>query len=299
MPHWEPEGLSFWAGEFHRKSRNVSMVDNQEERQSGDANPSGDDKKTHLTKPLLERFRRIFLAGLLVTVPVFVCVYAVYLIMTLADRIFGKGVEQVIGMYYTGLPEDGAISLVVRGSISFILAVVAISFIGWLSTFILIRKFISIGESIVNRLPLVKFFYNTPKEVINTLTMPRKGAAKRVVMIEYPRRGMWCLAFATGEVTRKPDGTHLVAVFLPTTPNPTSGFLLYIPASDVLDTNIPVEQGARMIISGGILSPEYLYTQKFSGLEAAPKLPPLEPLTIEEAAELEATAVDTNKKSNT
>lgn len=272
-----------------RKPRKTNMEEQKDTHDHEDPRESGDDKKTHLTRPLLERFRRIFLAGLLVTVPVFVCVYAMYLIMTLADRIFGKGVEQVIGMYYSGLPEDGAISLVVRGSLSFLLAVVAISFIGWLSTFILIRKFISIGEYVVNRVPLVKFFYNTPKEVINTLTMPRKGAAKRVVMIEYPRRGMWCLAFATGEVTRRPDGTRLVAVFLPTTPNPTSGFLLYIPASDVLDTNIPVEQGARMIISGGILSPEYLYTQKFSGLESAPKLPPLEPLTIEEAAQIEST----------
>ncbi|MCC5877654.1 MAG: DUF502 domain-containing protein [Candidatus Sumerlaeia bacterium] len=289
MPDELLEGVSFGAGESQCKPRKISMVDNQEEHPSGETHPSGDDKKTQSAKPMLERFRRIFLAGLLVTVPVFVCVYAVYLIMTIADRVFGKGVEQVIGMYYSGMPEDGAISLVVRGSLSFILAVIAISFIGWLSTFILIRKFISIGESIVNRHPLVKFFYNTPKEVINTLTMPRKGAAKRVVMIEYPRRGMWCLAFATGEVTRKPDGTHLVAVFLPTTPNPTSGFLLYIPASDVLDTNIPVEQGARMIISGGILGPEYLYTQKFSGLEAAPKLPPLEPLTIEESAEVQTT----------
>ena len=244
-----------------------------------------EDKKSHPSKTLLERFRRVFLAGILVTVPVFVCVYAVYLIMTLADKVFGAGVDQVLGMYFSGFPEDGGISLIIRGSISFLLAVVAISFAGWLSTFLIIRKVINIGEFVVNRVPLVKFFYNTPKEVINTLTMPRKGSAKRVVMIEYPRRGIWCLAFATGEVTRRPDGTHLIAVFLPTTPNPTSGFLLYLPSSDVLDTNIPVEQGARMIISGGILGPDFLYTQKFSGLEETPRLPPLDPLTIDETRE--------------
>lgn len=261
---------------------------------SGDEHLTGEDKKAHQKKTLIERFRRVFLAGLLVIVPTFVCVYAVYFIMTMADRMFGGAVAWMLGLQFSELPEDNNIYIGIKGVLSFLLAIVVVTFVGWLSTFLVIKKLISIGEYIVDRVPLVKFFYNTPKEVINTLTMPRKGAAKRVVMIEYPRREVWCLAFATGEVTRRPDGTHLVAVFLPTTPNPTSGFLLYIPAADVLDTNIPVDQGARMIISGGILGPEYLYTQKFSGLELPPTLPPLAPLTIDENISKEIPRPDAN-----
>src|SRR5690606_20108061 len=95
--------------------------------------------------------------------------------------------------------------------------------------------------------------------------------------------GMYCLAFATGEFTRRPDGRKMIAVFLPTTPNPTSGYLLYLPPEDVLDTNIPVEDGARMIISGGILGPEEVYTQKFAGIDQPPSLPELGPLTSDPA----------------
>lgn len=232
-----------------------------------------------------ERLRRTFLAGLLVIVPAIVCLWAVLLIMGVTDRFFGGFIDQIYLALRGEAPKGDIIYTWIKGALSLVLALAAVSFVGWLSTFLLIRKAIAIGESIVSRVPLIKFFYNTPKEVINTLTMPRKGSAKRVVLIEYPRRDIWCLAFATGEIRTRPNGAHLIAVFLPTTPNPTSGFLLYVPASDVLDTNIPVETGARMIISGGILSPDEIHIQKFSGLDQMPVLPPLPPVVSHDSVE--------------
>ena len=237
-----------------------------------------DPKHPEATRPvhhptLFERTRRTFLAGILVIVPAFVAIYAVVLLMRITDGMFGGIIDQVWLLYFQEPPAGSPAYRSAKGILSFFMALSVVMVIGWASTFWLVRKVITIGEAIVNKLPGVKFFYNTPKEVINTLTMPRKGSAKRVVMIEYPRRGIWCFAFATGELRKQPDGTELVSVFLPTTPNPTSGFLLYLPTSDIFDTNIPVELGARMIISGGILGPEEVYTQKFCGLDRVPDLP--------------------------
>ena len=229
-----------------------------------------------------ERIRRHFIAGILVLIPALVAAYAVILIMNGTEKIFG---ELVLRLFRLDPSDPKADTFYVElGSrvVSFLLACLVIMAAGYLSTFFLVRRVILWGERLVGRVPLIKFFYNTPKEVLHTFTMSRRNSFKRVVMVEYPRKGMWCLAFATGEVIRRPDNIRLVAIFLPTTPNPTSGFLIYVHSDEVYDTNIPVEQGARMIISGGILSPDELCTQKFSGLDDMPMLPPLGPLVVDQ-----------------
>jgi len=226
-----------------------------------------------------EHVRRHLIAGLLVIIPVFVAVYAVWAIMTLAESFFGPVVDEFTTRGgYDGLQHE-PYYMFAKSVISFILAVIVIGFVGWLSTFLLVRRVIQMGERLVSRVPILKFFYNTPKEVLHTFTASQKGSFKRVVLLEYPRRGVWGLGFATGEIIKQPKGERLVSVFLPTTPNPTSGFLLLLPEEDVFDTNIPVEDGARLIISGGILSPDSIFTQRFVGLHAQPAMPPLGPLT--------------------
>jgi uncharacterized membrane protein len=113
-----------------------------------------------------------------------------------------------------------------------------------------------------------------------------RESVKRPVLIEYPRRDIWCLGYATGEIVMKPNGEPLVTVFLPTTPNPTSGFLLLVPMKDVWDLNMSVENAVRMIISGGILSPDNFHVAPFRGLHVAPDLPTPAPLTTGLPAEL-------------
>lgn len=233
----------------------------------------------------MERIRTLMIAGVLVIVPAVITVYAVWMIMNGADKVFGDGVQRWLLLFYP--LRDGAdpakrVDIVlVRHLVSLFLALILIMFVGWLSTFFLVKRVIHFGERIVSRLPVIKFFYNTPKEVLNTFAQSDRKSFKRVVMIEYPKERSWVLAFATGEIIRKPENTHMIAVFVPTTPNPTSGFLLFIPADDVYDTNIPVEQGARMIISGGILSPDFVHTQRFAGMESEPAMPALGPLSAE------------------
>lgn len=243
------------------------------------APPSGEKtSKGVRSSTFFERLRRHFLAGLLVIIPAFVAVYAVFVIMNTADRLFGGIVQSVMETFLPSELANKTYVEAIRAFVSFLLASILVFFIGYISTFFIVRRAIGWGEAVVGRLPLIKFFYYTPKEVLSTFTSANKQAFKRVVLIEYPRRGIWCLGFATGEVVKQPDETPLVAIFLPTTPNPTSGFLLLIPKQDVHDTNIPVEDGARLIISGGLLAPAHIYAQRFAGLEQIPTLPPLEPL---------------------
>lgn len=244
----------------------------------------------HHHPTLFERFRRLMIAGLLVIIPAVIAVYAVLFIMGLADAIFGGFVDSVFLIRKDTDLTANPLYQPTKTFIAFLMACFVIMFVGWLSTFLLVRRIIHFGERIVSRVPLVKFFYNTPKEVLHTFTSSRKDSYKRVVMIEYPRRGIWSIGFATGEVIKKPEEAPLVAIFLPTTPNPTSGYLLLVPAEDVYDTNIPVEDGARLIISGGILAPEDIWTQRFAGLSKVPSMPPAKPLlndTIESQSEKE------------
>lgn len=222
-----------------------------------------------------ERLRRHFIAGFLVIVPLAVAVYATLVIMGAADWMFGDLVEQILSEI--GIPAE----YLPKRFISFLIACVFVLLVGWLSTFFAIKRLIIVGERIISRVPLVKFFYSVPKEVLNTFAVSKKDSYKRVVLVEYPRHGMWAVAFVTGELIKKPDGMILVSVFIPTTPNPTSGFLLYLPHDEVLDTNLPVEEAARLIISGGILAPPNIHTQKFCGLGTWPDLPPLSPIMVE------------------
>jgi uncharacterized membrane protein len=238
--------------------------------------PTGDHPRKHRT--WFERARTVFLAGLLVVVPALIAVYAVLILMRVTEGFFGDFIEQFI-IQILGLERGEPLPVwapIAKSVASFILAVTLIMLAGWLSTFLLVQRLIRLGEALITRLPLVKFFYNVPKEVLNTFAVQRSSSFKRVVLIEYPRKNAWALGFATGELKLRPSGIPLVAVFVPTTPNPTSGFLLYFKPEEVFDVNLTLEEGARLIISGGILSPESLHTQVFRGLEQQPDLPPLE-----------------------
>jgi len=219
-------------------------------------------------------------------IPTLITIWAVMILVRLLDGYIGQHLNRPVRLILEGLlgTEEVSTNLVngVTISLSLIVAIFFIVCIGIFSRFILVRRMIRLGESIVERIPLVRFFYVTPREVLRTLTTSRKSA-KRVVMIEYPRKGIWCIAYATSEIRHHPSGRMLVTVFLPTTPNPTSGFLLMVPAEDVLDINMSTEDAVRFIISGGILSPNNMHTTTFAGFDRRPNLPPSEPLTTEES----------------
>lgn len=130
--------------------------------------------------------------------------------------------------------------------------------VGWFAKNFLGRLIINISENIVHRLPVIRAVYKAIKQIFETVMTSQSQAFREVVMFEYPRQGSWALGFVTGvtkgEVQRLTD-TEVVNVFLPTTPNPTSGYLLFLPRKDLVFMKMSVEEGIKMIVSGGIITP--------------------------------------------
>ena len=107
----------------------------------------------------------------------------------------------------------------------------------------------------MEKLPLINTIYTSSRQIMQTLTMPGKGNFKQVVLIEYPRKGLWTLAFVTA-YSKSKSGEQYVHVFLPTTPNPTSGFMLFIKEKDIRPSGLSIEEGLKTLISGGMISSE-------------------------------------------
>ena len=136
----------------------------------------------------------------------------------------------------------------------FILTILFIYTIGLLVSNVLGNRLYHWVENILSRIPIVNAVYKTVKQITTTISNPEKQAFKKVVYIEYPRRGIWTMSMVTGE-SENLKGEKFYHIFVPTTPNPTSGFMLYVLKKDTQKTNITIEEGLKIIISGGMLAP--------------------------------------------
>lgn len=188
------------------------------------------------------RIQNLLVTGLLVLTPVTLTLFVIQKLFVWLDGIFAPLVVRATGRHFPGL--------------GVLLTLTVILLLGWLSTNVLGRQLITVTERIVARIPVARTIYSATKGVVDGLSKKHADAFKRVVMVEYPRRGMFALAFVTNSV-RWPHyherTADAVLVFLPTTPNPTSGYLLIVPRDEVVDLPISVEDGIRIVISGGIL----------------------------------------------
>lgn len=198
------------------------------------------------------RARNILFAGLLILAPVYLTIYVLILLFNFMDGIFAPVIDRTIGAF---IGERG----VHIPGLGLLLTLLVVFFLGWLSTLVLGRRIIAIFEGFIRRIPIAKTVYGATKGVLEAVSRDQADAFKRVVLIEYPRRGIYGLAFVTNTPARwftgDPRLTELLPVFVPTTPNPTSGFLLMVPPDEVVDCPMSVEEGLRMIVSGGILQP--------------------------------------------
>ncbi len=130
--------------------------------------------------------------------------------------------------------------------------------IGWLTAGFMGRLFLRISERILRRMPVISGIYGAIKQIFETVLKKQSNAFREAVLVEYPRRGMWAIAFITGRTEGEVQNTieeEVINIFLPTTPNPTSGFLLFIPRKDLVPLNMPVDEAIKMVISGGIVTP--------------------------------------------
>lgn len=203
-------------------------------------------------RKVLAGLRRNFLTGIVVIVPIWLTLWLIWTVITLID---GWVLPFVPSRYR---PSDYlAVDVPGLGVILFLIFAVVV---GWLAKGFLGRTFIGWGESIVARMPVVRSVYNGIKQIAETVFAQSETSFERACLVEYPRKGIWAIAFisttAKGEIAGglAPHGP-LVSVFLPTTPNPTSGFLLFIPEADVIVLDMKVEDAAKLVISAGLVYP--------------------------------------------
>lgn len=203
------------------------------------------------------RLRVYFFAGVLVTAPIGVTLTLAWWFISHIDRAVMPLVPEG---YHPGtiIREAFGVQLDVPGA-GLIIVIVAVTLIGWLTAGLLGRWIVRLGESILNRMPVIRNFYGAVKQILETVLQKQSDAFKQAVLIEYPRKGLWAVAFVTantqGEMQRK-LGAEYLNVFLPTTPNPTSGFLLLVPKAEVLPLEMSVEDAVKMVISAGIVNPK-------------------------------------------
>jgi uncharacterized membrane protein len=189
--------------------------------------------------------RNYFVTGLIIFTPFIVTLYILWESFLFLDSLIGQYIELIMGRSITGL------GFVVLVALIFIIGILATNFVG--------RSLIKVSEDIIEKIPLAKTIYNSVKGVINPLLSTTERIFSRCVLVEYPRKGVYSLGFVTsenrGEVQSK-TSEKVINVFVATTPNPTSGYLLFVPEEQTIPLNMSVEDGMKLIISGGFVVPK-------------------------------------------
>lgn len=196
--------------------------------------------------------RANFLTGMIVVAPVFLTFYLIWWFVGLID----SWVLPLVPEAYQPQPYLG-INVAGYGVIIFLVFTI---FVGAVAKGFIGRSLLNRAEKIVDRMPVVRSIYNGLKQIVETILSQSNSSFEKACLVEYPRRGIWAVAFVStetkGEVLDKlPLEEQFLSVFLPTTPNPTSGFLLFVPRSDVIVLDLDVETAAKLVISAGLVSP--------------------------------------------
>ena len=197
-------------------------------------------------RSILVKFRNYFFTGVVVLIPIGITLYFTLFLINISSKFLPKEINP---NHY--LPYD------IPG-VEIIISIFLITLIGWLSLSFIGRKLLEILNNILKRIPILRTIYSALSQMTETFTKDESGK-KNVVLIEYPRKGMWAVGFATkdntGEISTKTK-KNLVNVFIPTTPNPTSGFLLMFPKEEVIYLDMTFEEASKFIVSAGTSDPK-------------------------------------------
>jgi len=211
---------------------------------------NGRSRRRRTRTPLWIRTRANFLTGLVVIAPIVVTVYLTWWVVTFVD-------SQIVPLVPAIYNPATYIETDIPG-FGLVVFLLFTTFVGYFARKVVGKQLIQLGETMVNRLPLVRSIYNAMKQIAETVLTQSKSSFSKACLIEYPRRDLWAIAFVStdtrGEIPKR-AGQEMMSVFLPTTPNPTSGFLLFVPKKDVVILDMTVEEAAKLIISAGLVTP--------------------------------------------
>jgi uncharacterized membrane protein len=213
--------------------------------EAADGSKSGSGKKG-----LVAKLRAYFFAGILVTAPIAITIYLAWIFIHFVDT----RVARAIPAHYN--PET-YLPFATPG-LGLLIVIIALTIIGWLAASFLGRFFHRLIDRVLAHVPVIRNVYGTVKQIFETILAQRSGAFREAVLVEYPRRGIWAIGFITGRTEGEVQNIteeETLNIFLPTTPNPTSGFLLFVPRKELVRLNMTVEEAIKMVISGGIVTP--------------------------------------------
>ena len=196
-------------------------------------------------KSFFGSIRNNFIAGIVVLIPIGITLYLTLFFVKISSNIIPKEINPNHYLPYN-IP-----------GLEIVIAVFLITIIGWISLSFLGKRLFNFVEAILNKIPIIRTIYSAVEQLIETFTKS-KSDKKNVVLVEYPRKGVYAVGFATkentGEIKRK-SGKEMINVFVPTTPNPTSGFLLMFPKDEIIYLDLTFEEASKFIVSAGSINP--------------------------------------------
>ena len=201
--------------------------------------------KTEKKRSIFTKIRNYFIAGVVVLIPIGMTIYLTLFLVSISSKILPKEINPNHYLPYN-IP-----------GVEIVTSIILITLIGWLSLSFIGKKMLDIFNNVLRRIPILRTFYSAIVQMTETFTKTDKSQ-KNVVLVEYPRKGTWAVGFATkenfGEMSNKTK-KNLINVFVPTTPNPTSGFLLMFPKDEVIYLDLTFEEASKFIISAGTSNP--------------------------------------------
>ena len=199
------------------------------------------------------RLRSSFLTGIVVILPIAMTIWLVWTFVGWVDGF-------VLPLIPSTIQPEKYIGINLRG-VGMIIFLIFTILVGWIAKGLMGRSLLRFAENLVSRMPVVRSIYSGVKQIAETVFAQSERSFERACLIEYPRKGIWAIGFvsteAKGEVAARAGGddNDLLSIFVPTTPNPTSGFLLYFPRKDVMELDMSVEDAAKLVISAGLVYP--------------------------------------------
>ena len=195
----------------------------------------------NIKKSIFSKIRNNFIAGIVVLIPIGITLYLTLFLIRISGRIIPKEINP-----------NNYLPFNIPG-VEIVIALLVITFIGWLSLSFLGKKFFELFNNILKKIPILRTIYSAIGQMTETFTKSDNNQ-KSVVLLEYPRKGIWAVGFATKEnkgLIKNKVGEDIINIFVPTTPNPTSGFLLMVPKKDLIYLDVSFEQASKFIVSAG------------------------------------------------
>jgi len=213
-----------------------------------------EEKKLGMLAQFKKDVRRRMLTGLLLILPVYVTYFVIKFLFGFVGGTLSPVIRKVLQFYGVALPRSSLDEFIIT-FLGLILTFISLYFIGIFAANFVGKSIITYFENLLTKTPIVKNIYSSVKQIIHSVSLPGKQAFKRVVLVDFPKEGTKSIGFVTG-ATQYNNEKKFITVFIPTTPNPTTGFLIFVTENDVMDSNLSVEEAFKTLFSGGVLAPK-------------------------------------------